>query len=349
MKKLNDTEYMYSSTRVRSLEQRLPGWDRMMALCDAKNVADVMSRLSEYGIAPAEDDLSRKGDPEAVSRAREDMLMGLLRTAFTDVEEAVPDPAVVSWLRYPYDCNNIKMALKCLVRHIDAAEARTMLFDFGSVAPEAVLETVRDGSYAALPPFFAEAAAKASTAYAETGDPRFIDTVLDRACYAGMNAAANATGVPALIRWMQVKTDLTNAVITLRILRMRRGDLGSAFLSEALLPGGTVNADFWADVYAAGEEHFRESLSAARCKHLDSFAGKLDKAGKSLSAVEKALDDTYMEAVRADARAPFGAAVAAGYILGWEAAVKNIRIVLAAKEAGLDSAAARGRVRDSYV
>ena len=70
---------------------------------------------------------------------------------------------------------------------------------------------------------------------------------------------------------------------------------------------------------------------------------------RPLSAVEKACDDLYMSLVREGARIPFGAPVAGGYLIGCETAVKNIRIVLAAKEAGLDTSVLRERVRLSYV
>ena len=70
---------------------------------------------------------------------------------------------------------------------------------------------------------------------------------------------------------------------------------------------------------------------------------------RPLSAVEKACDDLYMTLVREGARIPFGAPVAGGYLIGCETAVKNIRIVLAAKEAGLDTNVLRERVRLSYV
>ena len=70
---------------------------------------------------------------------------------------------------------------------------------------------------------------------------------------------------------------------------------------------------------------------------------------RPLSLVERAADDCYMAMVRADARIPFGAAVAGGYLVGCETAVKNLRILLAAKDAGLPVDTLRERMRVSYV
>ena len=70
---------------------------------------------------------------------------------------------------------------------------------------------------------------------------------------------------------------------------------------------------------------------------------------RSLAAVEKAADDLYMERVRKDAKIPFGSPVVGGYLVGWETAVKNVRIILAAKDAELSPAVIRERIRLSYV
>ena len=53
--------------------------------------------------------------------------------------------------------------------------------------------------------------------------------------------------------------------------------------------------------------------------------------------------------MREGARVSFGAEVPAGYLVGVETSVKNIRIILAAKDAGLSSDVLRERIRESYV
>ena len=225
-----------------------------------------------------------------------------------------------------------------------------MMFDFGTVPPETVIGAVTDGTFDVLPAAFAEAAKKAYDGFLETGDPRRIDALLDRACFLSMSEAANAAGEPALIGWMQAKADLQNAVITLRILRMRRGEMGRLFLEDSLLPGGTLTPAFFLDLYGDGEKALWTALGApAMPSYMQSFVKRAERVGTSPAAVEKALDDSWLELVRKDAKTPFGAAVPAGYICGWETAVKNIRIVLAAKEAGLSGTTVRERVRDSYV
>ena len=73
MKKLQPTEYMYASARMRAMENRLIGRERIELLVEARSSDEVMDKLAEFGLAPTETD----GDPaalpagEAQSRARE--------------------------------------------------------------------------------------------------------------------------------------------------------------------------------------------------------------------------------------------------------------------------------------
>ncbi len=344
MKRLQPTEYMYASARIRALENRLVGRERMELLIEARSSDEVMDRLAECGISPAEANAEAVAMPtgEAQSRAREGMLLAVLREAYTEVETSVSDPAVFRYFRYPYDCNNLKAAIKCAIRGISAED---MLFDFGTVPADEVESLLREGKYQKFPTAMAAAIPAAKEAYDRTADPRRIDSVLDRACYADMLSDATASGDMILLGWLRFRIDLTNILITLRILRMNMGSMGVGFLGEALLPGGTLDEKFFAEAYEGGESRLWEMLSPTAYGKLTAVEGD----PRPLSAVEKGADDLYMELVRKDAKIPFGAPVVGGYLVGCETAVKNIRIILAAKDAELDSAVIRERIRVSYV
>ena len=84
MKRLQPTEYMYASARMRALENRLVGRERMELLIDARSSEEVMDRLAEFGLSPAEMDGETTALPlgDAQSRAREGMLLAVLREAY---------------------------------------------------------------------------------------------------------------------------------------------------------------------------------------------------------------------------------------------------------------------------
>jgi len=339
MKKLQPTEYTYASARIRALENRMVGREGMEALIEAKNTDEVMARLAEYGLTPSEVEV---GEPlaETANGAREGMLLKVLQAAYDEVESSVPDPALFRYFRYPYDCNNLKAAIKCAVRGISA---EGMLFDFGTVPACEVEELLREGKYEKFPAAMAAAVPVAREQYHKTGDPRCIDVTLDKACYQDM--LADSAGDATLQGWVRAKIDLTNFLMALRILRMGMGEAGVGFLSNALLAGGTLPAELLLSACREGEGRLWEAIRPTPYGRLLQVEGD----PRPLFAVEKAADDLYMEQVRKDAKTPFGAAVAAGYLVGWETAVKNIRIVLAAKDAAIGAAVIRERIRLSYV
>ncbi len=336
MKKTQSTEYMYASSRIHALERYMVGRERIEALSDCRTVEDAIARLSEYGLTLPESD-------GGITPARwEDMLLAALKEAYAEVEASAPDPAPFRAYRYPYDCNNLKAALKCAIRGIPCDG---LLFDFGTVPADAVENVLREGKEAEVyPSAMAHAVSEAREIYSKTADPRSIDAVLDKACYADMLTTLSTLGDATVMGWMQAKIDLLNLLICLRILRMNRGAAGEEFLADTLLPGGTLPPAFFTDAYAAGESGLWAALVSTPYTALTRLGD-----APSLSVVEKAADDLWMTRVRADAHIPFGAPVIAGYLVGWETAVKNIRILLAAKAAGLSQERLRERIRVSYV
>ncbi len=316
------------------------GRERVEALIACRTSEEVLARLAEYGLSLPED-----GDPSS-GAAREAMLLAVLREAYAEVEAAVPDAAPYRAFRYPYDCNNLKVAVKCAVRGMGNLAASDLLFDFGCVPAERVEGAVLDGrGLETCPPAMSAAVSVARAAFEQTGDPRRIDAVLDRACFADMLATLETLGDKAILTRLREKIDLVNIQMCLRLLRMDRGAAGEAFLSDTLLAGGTLDEAFFLKAYAAGESGLWDALIPTAYTRLSRLGGE----GVALSLVEKTADDLWMDAIRADARAPFGPSVAVGYLVGWEMAVKNIRIVLSAKDAGLDDAVLRERIRESYV
>ena len=64
MKRLKETEYMYAAARVRALENRLVGRERIDALMDARSADEVLARLSEYGLTVPSDEGAVTVTPE---------------------------------------------------------------------------------------------------------------------------------------------------------------------------------------------------------------------------------------------------------------------------------------------
>ena len=328
-------DYLFSSARIRVLEAQLIGRARIEELLEAKGAAEAVDRLREYGIDPVTD---ANGKP-----LREDTLLSILRKSYLTVEEMLPDDAALLLWRYPYDCNNVKAAIKGFARKIDP---RSMMFDFGTVELDRVIRMTETGCFDGLPTHMKAAAVSATAEYAKTKDPQVIDLVLDKACYADMLDAAALSGVAFAEKLVRMKIDLTNLLICVRILRMKSGEMGRLLLENALLAGGLLPQDTLRAWFAAGEEILWERLYYSQ---YDALASAVLASDRSLTAVERCLDNEWMRQIRSVKFVSYGAEVAIAFLLAHEYEVRNLRIVLSGKEAGLATETIRERIRDSYV
>ena len=137
---IDNEDYIYASTRVRALEGNMVGGERCERLAELKNAAELFRALEEYGIhvdIKQTSDSSRgessETTPETAALASlEAALCGRLAAAFELAAKITPQPELYDIFRYPYDCHNIKSALKAGFRGTDA---EGILFSFGTIPP----------------------------------------------------------------------------------------------------------------------------------------------------------------------------------------------------------------------
>ena len=161
-----------------------------------------------------------------------------------------------------------------------------------------------------------------------------------------MLACAKMGGDDVHIGFVRTRIDLVNLMICLRLVRMKAGEQGEILLDQALLAGGMLDTAKLMQAYREGEDALIGLL--ARTEY-DRFADALRQSDKTAASAERLADDFFMEQVRKVKYTTFGASVPAAYFYAQEYAVKNIRIVVAAKNAGLKPETIRERIRTSYV
>ena len=332
--KYRESDYLYGSARIRALEGQRIGKDRLERMLEANTSDDVMAMLSDHGFTWSGTD----------GASREECLLSALSEGYVELErsaDGVRSP--VRFLRYPYDCNNVKALIKCFARGI---APDTMLFDsLGTVSAEQAKIAFESKDYRMFPPCMAKAISEAEESFAQTGNPQTVDLILDKACYADMLEDTRQSGIAYAVRLVEAKIDLTNLITCLRLIRMNSGAAADAFLQEVLLSGGMLDRTLFTEALAAGEQSMVEHLTYSRYA---GFAALLAEESP-LHALEKWADDFWMELARDAKFVPFGAEVLIGYAIALEYEVKNIRILLAGKDAGLASDVIRERLRKSYV
>lgn len=277
------------------------------------------------------------GYPKMEKAPLSEMLEKRVKEAFDTVCETVSDGSAFDALRYPYDCMNLKAVIKCSLR--TGFRAEEFLSDIGTVPPEKAAQALREGDFSPYPSHMAGAAAQVTEAYPKTPDPSIIDAALDRACFLDMKAAAQASGIPELSEYVTRKIDIVNTVMCARLMENTGNRSEDVFLA-----GGSISREKLSACLAAGsftKEVFRDTLLEAVTEEILS--------AEAPAALERVLDLFEMKQIVPYQNAYFGAARLIGYLLAYEAEVKNLRIILAGRIAGDAGEKIRERLRGIYV
>ncbi len=332
--KINTTEYMYCSSRIRALENQIMGKDFISSLVETSSYEEVLNRISEKtGLI---------SDPDGVIDV-EGMLEKIFSDACTLIEKLTPDAKMYEFLRYGYDCNNIKTAIKCRVRGIDPSG---MLFECGTKTAEDAVAAVA-GEDVGYPANMAKAAIQAQEIYAKTKNPQGIDICVDKACFADMLENAGKYGSELSVKLVNTRITLINIMICIRLISMNLlNSTGEKLIREALLEGGSFERDFYPEACAGGLDRLFEMLEYT---DYGKFAAFASENRDNLGLIEKYADDRYMEVAKEAKMIPFGPEVAIGYLVAREYEVKNLRILTSAKRNRISPTVIRERLRESYV
>lgn len=352
-KKYKPDDYIYACARISALEGGIIGSERCARLSDVKTAAEFFRALEEYGIHTQ---VKETASESAALAALEEALTGILSDAFTLVSRIAPQPRLFDFFRYPYDCHNIKSALKSSLR---GTEPDMLLLPFGSVEPSVAVtlaaQREEKGASELLPPHMAAALSEAAELYSKTGDPQLIDVTLDAACYKDMTELAKSYGCEYFVQLVQTKTDITNFLTAVRLLRMSGAHINLGYFERMSLPYAKLGLDFFVPAFdfESGSAAEREEALLARLRQTMYFAlaDKIAAAqGRpSLTFVEKQCDDLYLDTAKSAKGVLYGPEPPGAYIIAREYEVRNLRIIAAGKLAGLKAETIRERLRSSYV
>lgn len=330
----NPAEYMYSSARIRALETKIASRERIAHFADAEKTEAILTQLSDFGF-----DTVKDGDKGAV--LREESLLGVLENGYAEIASMECREAI-GFLRFQYDANNIKAIIKCNSRDISPDG---MLIPLGKVSLEDAKAAFANKDYSVYAENMKKAILEAEEAFATTANPQKIEFIIDRACFADMLDSAKATGIALARELVTMKIDLVNIMVTLRIMRMNLGKTAKGILGEAYIPGGSFSSDALCEALEGGEEALCALVSNGAYARL----GEAILDNLPLGTVERVADDIWMGKAKSAKYVTFGAEIAIGYIAALEYEIKNIRIVLAGKDAGLAPDVIRERLRECYV
>ena len=325
---MNKEAYLCLSAMLRARETRMLTADRAARMLEASGFEESAKLLADCGYEDL-GGLNAAGIDAALSERRAAIL--------SELENLVPDKALVELFRLKYDYHNAKAVLKGEAMGVDPLR---LMSASGRVAPEKLKAAYDEERVSDLPPVLGAAMVEAGSTLARTANPQLADFELDRACFDEMKAIAAELDNPFLAGYVKLLIDAANLKSAVRTARMRKS---ADFLSSVLIEGG---ADV--DRIAAADGDGLAAIFAHTPLEKAAAAGAEAIAGGSMTVFELLCDNAVNDYLRSAKLVSYGPEVVAAYIAAVENEITAVRMILTGALAGVDADTIKERLRDLY-
>jgi len=325
-----DTDFLHAGSRIKSLERKLLTQRQLIQMIEAPTLDEAWKMVNDAGIGV--------GVPlEQYERA----LSENLAQTYEFLKNLSKGYDFLDLLRYEYDALNLKLLIKAQAMNKEQVE----LVEMGSVPVSVLREEFRLQKYQQIPRLLAEAVAEATDALARTGDPQWVDVIVDKAMLAAMLQKAKEYEIPFLHKLVKTKIDIANLRSVVRIQRIGK-ELD--FVKRVLAPGGNLDVDDLAEAFTKGMDGIIALIQGSDYGPILDPALEALRSGKGLTQFERLCDDCITNVLDSVRLIPFGVELLIVYAAAKEAEIKAVRIVMASRLAGVAPELIKERLRETY-
>jgi V/A-type H+-transporting ATPase subunit C len=330
----HDVRYAFASGRIRALEMKLIGKQRMERLAEAGDVDEVMRLLSDTVYGEHLEEIEEIGY-ETFLRHEEARVLDL-------VDSLSHDEALSDVLRLEYDFNNLKVLLR---ESFSGRDLSGLYMDLGKYPVAEIKEPLAGETPGRIPSPLNEAAARGTAAWNETSDPAEMDTAIDGVMFAHFLKVAGKHGVPYLEALMRVRIDLANIRT---FLRARYIGLESHDFERLLYPGGGVKTEILTETFQMPVEEVLARLVFSPYRPVIEKGWQALERDNSFVPLEREIDSHVISFLRLSKYFTFGFEIVMAYALIKKSEIKTLRLILAAKEKEMAAAAIKERIPDAF-
>lgn len=335
MAKIKDTDYLFSTARVRSIEKNMLTHERAIKMIDAKTPEDALRVLDDISYG--------NGDELTDPNKYEEILTEEHKKVYDFVTSIAPEVKYFNMFLYQYDYHNLKVIMKSEYLNIDASNT---LVDTGSIDIKVLKHAVKERDFTELTKTMEMALKEIIETFPKTKDPQIIDIILDKYCYEEMLSSAEDTKSDFIIDYVKMQIDSINLKTYVRLRKMGKS---WDFLTKAFLKGGKIGQDVFVKNYDETFEKFGEQLSIYDFKEVFLEGTDALKETGMFTTLEKLLDNKLMEHVKKAKYVPYGIEALVGYLIAKDNEIKIARIIMAGKLAGISPELIKERLRETYV
>ena len=335
MAKIKDTDYLFSTARVRSVEKNMLTRERAEKMIDAKTTEDALRVLDDinYGY----------GNEAIASNNYEEVLTEEHKKTYDFITSIAPELEYFNMFLFPYDYHNLKVIMKAEYLGIDASDT---LVDTGSIDLKVLKYSVKERDFSAFTENMENALKEIIETFPKTNDPQIIDIIFDKYCYNEMLKSAEETKSDFIIDYVRMQIDAINLKTYVRLKKMNKS---WDFFTKVFLHGGKIHEQVFIKSFDEPFEKFAEQLSAYGFKELFLEGTESLTETGMFTTLEKLLDNKIIEHIKNAKYIPFGIEPLAGYLIAKDNEIKIARIILAGKLAGISPELIRERLRETYV
>ena len=252
---------------------------------------------------------------------------------------STPNPDVFRVLILKNDYHNLKAGIKCLLSDFDVD---LHFIAPSNIEPSLMKEAIETHEFSKLPEPFASLGQEVYDLLVRTGDGQMADVLIDRKCLDEITKAAQAANIDLLKEEMEIYTATTNIKTAFRAIKTGKD---KDFLDRALSEGCTTVSKDRLVSCAEAEKKMEEFFN-----YLDStpYSSGTKYLSSSPADFEKWVDDKMISLLIPTKNSPLGPEPMIGFYLGKEAEVKNVRIIMGAKQNDLPLDVVAKRLRRLY-
>lgn len=320
---LKQTDYAYSSAYIRALENKLLSKTDIEALILASDFGTASRILRDKGYS----------DKEITSQNLDDILNENLKKARAEAIWASPKDNILNIFLYKNDFHNLKAVLKSISS--GNKNLKRFLLTPTTIDVEKITEAIANLDFSGLPEHIKEVAETAFDILNRLNDGALADSLIDKACMDYMLKEAQKTKNEFLIGLIRLENTMSDLKIAERSAKMMKD---REFLENALSQKSDIDRDGL--ILAAVSDAVSEFLEKGGKKE----ASEALKSG--LSEFEKFADNSINEYIEKAKLITFGVEPVIAYIHRKQQEAGIIRVILNAKQNGINEEEIRARLRD---
>lgn len=330
MSERNST-YPFASARVKSMENRMLTQEKLARILEAKDFEDAMRSLQELGY----------GSSVSGKASFEQLIEQELKEADDLLEFLSPSDLFIKIMRAGRDYHNLKVLIKLsmLGRDLDGAGLAP-----GNISVETLKRAVSENNYSDLTPVMKDALGAIDKQLAVAADVSVVGSMLDRAYSKEVSELVRELGNELVSRYFTAYFDLSNIIAFMRV----RAFYGRDSFDNAFLEGGSIDKKTFIDAFELSDENVLSAVVKGEYARVLSGAVEDYIKTKSLYMLEKARDDYLLSLVKEQRHDMFGIGPLMGYYIGKQREAAAVRMVMTAKQGGVDSEVVQKRLKEIY-